>query len=152
MAEPGLPAELAGPAMQADIAGFADAQQRLRGQFGEDAVFLQPPTFGYPAGTPIDPDTDRPYDPVIVPTASAQASAAVTVNVVFAGRGEAEEAVAVGFAERTRVMLIADIADRPLCEGAVSVLLRGGAYHVTAMRADGISAAQRWLTYARRGA
>jgi hypothetical protein len=136
----------------ADVAGFADAQQRLRSQFGETAVFLKPPTFTYPGGTPIDPDTGRPYDPVIVPTASAQASAAVQVSVVFAGQGDAEEAVAVGFAERTRVMLIADIADRPRCEGAASVLLRESTYHITSMRADGIGALQRWLTYARRGA
>jgi hypothetical protein len=141
--------------MDANIAGFGDAQQRLRAQFGESAVFLQAPVFSYPGGTPIDPDTDRPYDPVIQPSASAQASATVNVSVSFVAQGrtseDADREGPAGFADRTRVMLIADLADRPLCEGAVTVLLRDGRYQVTSMKADGIGELQRWLTYARRG-
>lgn len=138
----------------ADLAGFADAQRRLRQQFGETCVFLQPPILTYPGGTPIDPDTAMPYDPVTQPTASAQASAAVNCNVVFVAMGrtseDADREGAAGFADRTRIMLIADLADRALCEGAVTVLLREHAYQVTSEKADGIGALQRWLTYARR--
>lgn len=138
----------------ADIAGFADAQQRLRQQFGESCVFLQAPVFTYAGATPIDPDTGAPYDPVIQPTSSAQASAAVNCNVAFVAMGrtseDADREGAAGFADRTRVMLISDISDRALCEGAVTVLLRQHAYQVTSQKADGVGALQRWLTYARR--
>jgi hypothetical protein len=137
--------------VEADIAGFADAQQRLRERFGEPAVFLQPPQFTYPPGTPIDPETDRAYDPVLVPTASAQASAAVNVTVAYQARARDETAGPIGFSDRAHVMLIADLADRPLCEGAITVLLREDPYTITAMRPDGIGQLQRWLTYARKG-
>jgi hypothetical protein len=137
--------------MLADLAGFAAAQRRLRAQFGETAVFLQPPQFTYPSGTPIDPDTHRPYDPVIQPTASAQASAAVNVTVAFATANPEDEAP-LGFVERTRVMLIADLADRARCEGAAAVVVREGRYQVTSMKPDGIGGLQRWLTFARLGA
>lgn len=140
----------------ANIAGFADAQRRLRAQFGEDVVFLQPPVFEYPAGTQLDPDTGRPHDPAIVPTSSAQASATVNCSVSFVAQGrtseDAEREGAAGFADRTRVMLIANIADRPLCEGAETAVLREHRYRITSMKADGVGALQRWLTYARRGA
>lgn len=141
--------------MGADLAGFAAAQQRLRGQFGEAAVFLQAPVFTYPGGTPIDPDTGAPYDPVITPTSSAQASATVNVNVAFeayrAGRDRDDQPGAIGFVDRAHIMLIADLQDRSQCEGAISVLVREQLYKVTAMKVDGIGQLQRWLTFARKG-
>lgn len=140
----------------ADITGFGDAQRRLRARFGEPCVFLQPPVMTYPGGTPIDPDTGAPYDPVIMPTASAQASAMVNCNVSFVAMGrtseDADREGAAGFADRTRVMLIANLEDRELCEGAVTVVLRDDwRMQITSMKADGIGELQRWLIYARRG-
>lgn len=138
--------------VSADLAGFADAQRRLRDQFGESVVFLQPPTFSFPAGTQIDPDSGQPFDPAVTPTASAQASAAVNCSVAFAAQDDAEREGPAGFVDRTRVMLIADIADRDACEGAVTAVLRGENFQITSMKPDGIGGLQRWLTYARRSA
>lgn len=143
--------------MKADVAGFADAQRRFRAQFGESCVFLQPPTFTFPPGTQIDPDTGRPYDPVIVPTASAQASATVNCSVSFVAQGrtseDAEREGPAGFVDRTRAMLIANLEDRALCENAVSVTLRGDwEMQITSQKADGVGELQRWLVYCRRGA
>lgn len=141
--------------MDADIAGFAAAQERLRGQFGESAVFLQAPVYSYPPGTLMDPDTGAPYDPVVVATASAQASAVVRCDVAYeafrAGRDRDNEPTALGFLDRAHLMLISGSASRAQCEGAVNVILRGQSYKVTNGKPDGIGGVQRWLTYARRG-
>lgn len=141
--------------MLANLAGFADAQERLRQQFGETVVFLQPPVFTYPGGTPIDPDTGRPYDPVIVPTSSAQASAVVNCDVAYeayrAGRDRDSDVGAIGFVDRAHIMLIADLTASAACAGAESVRLRGATYKITAMKPDGVGALQRWLTFARKG-
>lgn len=138
--------------MDADLAGFAAAQQRLRGQFGEQVVFLQAPSFTYPDGTQVDPDNGQPFDPAVTPTSSAQASAVVNCNVAYRSTSDSDEESAIGFLDRTHLMLIADIADRAACEGAVTVVLRGQRFQVTAMKPDGIASTQRWLTYARRSA
>jgi hypothetical protein len=62
---------------QADLAGFADAQSRLRNQFAEEVTFMYPEQFAWPAGTPIDPETDEPYDPTVEPITASAASAVV---------------------------------------------------------------------------
>jgi hypothetical protein len=68
---------------QADLAGFADAQSRLRNQFAEEVTFMYPEQFAWPAGTPIDPETDEPYDPTVEPITASAASAVVRCDVAF---------------------------------------------------------------------
>lgn len=53
--------------MEANLAGFRDAQARLREQFGQTIPFFIPLEATWPAGTPLDPETGQPYDPTITP-------------------------------------------------------------------------------------
>ena len=59
------PASSTGP--RPDLDGFAEAQGRLRQMIGVDAVFLVDGEPIWPAGTPIDPETGKPYDPFLEP-------------------------------------------------------------------------------------
>lgn len=68
-----------------DPADFADAQQRLRDALGVDAVFLIPGEPTWPAGTALDPETGRPFDPFIDPESST-ADTEVTVRCSFVHR------------------------------------------------------------------
>lgn len=60
-----------------DIAGFFDAQARLRQQTGVDATFIIPTDPVWPPGTALNPETGKPFDPTVVAT-----SAGVPVEVV----------------------------------------------------------------------
>lgn len=137
----------------ADLAGFADAQQRLRGQFGEEVTFFYPEQFLYPAGTPIDPETGEPYDPTVVPISASAASAVVRCNFGFystvAQRGEQAEDVAAGKFDKTHVLLIADIAAASAIAPAVDFEARGTRFRVEAQKPDGIGALQRYLVWGR---
>lgn len=138
-----------------DLAGFVDAQQRLRDAFGEQITFLAEPSVTFPPGTPTDPETGKPYDPVIAATGSAQASAAVKCDVVFravnrAGVTGGETFEAIGITDATHIMLIADISARTTIESCVDFDCRGERFKITAQKPDGVGGVQRWLIYGRR--
>jgi hypothetical protein len=124
----------------------------LREAFGEPCTFRWPAVETWPDGTPIDPLTERPYDPAIEPLTEAERTETVTCSVVFraVGRG-APEAVssAIGVLDANRIVLIADITDRSRIEGATSVDLRGERYVVDSTRPDGIGEMQRFLAFVR---
>lgn len=144
---------MTGPAP--DLAGFADAQRRLRGGFGEDVVFLLPEEVTFPPDVPIDPETGLPYDPTIKPIASGAASAVVNCDVaqrttrldVSGGDNQGQ----LGVLTEGQVLLIADISASATIADAVRFEVRGDSYKVMSMRPDGIGGAQRWLTTGRRG-
>lgn len=77
-----------------DLEGFRDAQAKLRADFGEDIPFFVPSATTWPIGTPIDPESNVPYDPTILPTASGFASASVRSSVVFRPLGLSRRGVA----------------------------------------------------------
>lgn len=136
-----------------NTAGFAAAQRRLRAQFGEDVVFYAPQTgVVYPPGTPIDPQTGTPYDPTIEPDEAVDQSVTVKCDVSFTAAGPDAEYSAAGITERTHVMLIADIDDRPAIEPAVEFQCRGDMYAITSQKPDGIGGLQRYLVWGRRKA
>src|SRR4051812_43827116 len=58
---------------------------RLRGTLGTDATFLIPPEATWPTGTPLDPETGRPYDPFLEPE-NPEEPTEVTVRVSFVHR------------------------------------------------------------------
>lgn len=133
-----------------DIAGFADAQERLRSHFGELVVFLRPPELTFPDGTALDPETGQPYDPMIEATEVAQSSGGVKCTIAFKGRDEDIEWSALGFTEAEDALLICDIAAASAASGARSAVFRGEEYLVTAQRPDGVGAIQRFLSAVRR--
>lgn len=133
-----------------DLGGFADAQERLRGHFGELVVFLRPPEFEWPADVELDPETGKPYDPMAEPELTAQASGAVRCDVAFRGRDEDVKWTALGFTEAEDVLLISSIAAASAASGARSAIVRGEEYLVVAQRPDGIGGIQRFLSALRR--
>lgn len=135
-----------------DLAGLVDAQRRLRGEFGVEVTFWGEPVENYPPGTPLDPETGRPYDPTIKPTTASAASAAVTCTVAFRSNTEDQQEVgAIGIAERTHVQLQADIDDAPAIEGAIAFDVHSERFKVEAMKPDGIGpAVQRFLVWGRK--
>jgi hypothetical protein len=135
----------------ADLAGFTAAQQRLRQQFGEDVTFYGAEVNVFPAGTPIDPESGRPYDPALEPTSSTRASAVVKCNVAYRSRIErAQEQAALGIGGRMHVMLIADITDAVHINDKVEFEVRTERFKLEASEPDGVGAVQRLLVWGRR--
>lgn len=138
-----------------DLPGFKDAQQRLRDHFGEEVTFLGPPEEEWDPSVPIDPETKRPYDPVIEADTRTQPETVVKCNVVFkainrAGISGEAEATALGWVEGAAVMLIADISEMDSIADAVEFLVRDERWKVTATHVDGIGGTQRYLVYGRK--
>lgn len=137
-------------APQADLAGFADAQSRLRNEFAEEVTFLYREEFAYPPGTPLDPETGEPYDPTVEPISASAASAVVGCNVAFSARGDEAQEGAGGLFEQTHVMLIADIAAASAIAPAIEFDVRDARYKIEAQKPDGIGALQRYLVWGRQ--
>lgn len=138
-----------------DLLGFRDAQRKLRREFAETITFLEPEVAAYPPGTQMDPETGKPYDPVIEADSTTQITREVRCNVVFkainrAGVGGEAETSALGWNEATAVMLICDIDDKPNIDDAEEFILRDEIYKITATKDDGIGSTQRVLVYGRK--
>jgi hypothetical protein len=137
----------------ADLAGFADAQRRLRNEFAEEVTFFYPEQSEWPAGTPLDPETGEPYDPTVVPITASAASAAVRCNVGFystvAQRGEQADNSPAGTLDKTHVLLIADITAASAIAPAVEFDVRDTLFRIEAQKPDGIGALQRYLVWGR---
>lgn len=141
--------------MQPDLAGFREALDRKRLLLGEDITFHGARVFTWPASAAIDPQTSRPYDPVIEPLSSAAASAVVRCGVFFravnrAGIGGEQEVSAAGRFDKTHVMVIAP-------SGAASAIApmrffdaRGERFLIDSQKFDGVSGIDRYLVYGAR--
>jgi hypothetical protein len=63
--------------IQPDIQGFITAQDRLRVVLGKDVTFFIRGTPVWPVGTQLNPETGRPFDPVIDPVSGAEETSVV---------------------------------------------------------------------------
>ena len=140
---------------QPDLAGFADAQERLRDGFGELVTFRSAASETYPPGTPLDPETGKPYDVTIVPTASGSSEWIVKCDVVFrainrAGIGGDSNPTPAGILEEGHIMLIANSAAASAAASAVQFDVRGDTFKITSRKFDGVGGIQRHLTYGRK--
>lgn len=123
--------EIGGPS----LAGFRDAQDRLRALTGELVTFLGPVQVTFPPGTRLDPQSGRPYDPTITPSSSARASAAVKAGVVSSlGDGQAQP---LGWTPEADVMLHMPSAAASAASAA-EFMLRGKLWKVTGRHFEGI--------------
>lgn len=108
-------------AVTPDLQGFRDAQTQLREQFGEEVLFLAPDDAEWPPGTPIDPETNEPYDPTIeavYPSGGMIDLERIVCSIVYrpmglSRRGIADDiqTTAVGNFEEGAIVLIADPGD-----------------------------------------
>lgn len=138
-----------------DLAGFVEAQDKLRQELGEDIVFLGDVTVIYAPGVQVDAQTGRAYDPMVNPVSSGVASAAVRCGVTFkainrAGIGGESEVAAVGVFDSDHVMLNAPLTASAATASAVSFVARGDTYKITARKLDGIGILSRLLIFGRR--
>lgn len=134
-----------------DYAGYREAQERLRELLGEPVVLLAPADRTYPPGTAIDPESGEPYDPLIEPTASAQASAQVTARVAYKGvpsnPEHADNLGALGWMEDSDVVAITGSAAASAASGAVSMVIRDERYEIRDSRFDGLAGIDRYLIF-----
>lgn len=134
-----------------DLAGYREAQERLRSVLGEPIVLLQAATRSYDPGVALDPETGEPYDPLIEPQESAQASAQVQGRIAFRGVPGSPDAAsmdsALGWMEDTDVAVITGSAAASAASGAVSMVIRDERYEIRTARFDGIVGTDRYLIF-----
>ena len=69
-----------------DLSGFRDAQERLVDGLGLDVTFHFTDVMTYASGVYLDPETGKPMDPLVSPSATAPASAAIVVRATVIRR------------------------------------------------------------------
>ena len=136
------------------FAGFADAQARLREQFGHDLTFYTAGVPTWPPGVALDPETGTPYDPTIDPVDTGEAQAIVRVSVVSrplglsrTGVSDSSERKAIGWVEEGGVVLIVDPDDWDQVENATEFTYADERYAVRQTDHDYLGPVERYLIY-----
>lgn len=130
------------PPAAPDLAGFREAQSRLRHLMGVVATFRVPVAPVWPAGTPLDPQTQRPYDPTVTPASGGGFTMVQkTVALVFRPiKVNVEDPVggdtSGGIRHRESIAMTLDVADYPDVQNASRVNLDGTEYKVTSIIND----------------
>lgn len=135
-----------------DLPGLAEAQDRLRDRLGVDAVFQIPAVKSWPAGTPLDPETQRPFDPFLEPE-NPTADAEVTVRCSFVHRpltNADPAATAIGAGDRGDAALIVPLADYPAVRAATRVRVGEDVWDIQQFRYDVALTIPRWIAYLER--
>lgn len=123
-----------------DVSGFVEAQARLRDVLGTDVTFYVPTEIVWPAGTAIDPETGRPYDPMAEPESGGDFTEVVKrVGLVF--NPVPDEAptgadVRGGLRRDGNVAFSIDAADYPDIQGATEAETGGIRYRITGIEDD----------------
>lgn len=132
-----------------NFAGFADAQRRLRQQFGQDLVWISYPESEYPPGTEINPETGEPYDPEVQPINGGEVRTNVSCNVVsrqISGSGKDQVTKkALGWLEEGGVVFIVETSDYHLVRDATEVEYAGDRYTIRDDAHDFLGPVDRWL-------
>lgn len=135
---------------QPSLAAFRDAQSTLRQQLGTDATFYVPQPGSYDPAEPIDPETQRPFDPFADPTSGTGVPREEVVRVTVADPGKSTDdkvVSAAGPVFSNDIVLDVDIADETRIDGAAVVEVFGERYRVQEARRDGLTEAIRLLVY-----
>jgi hypothetical protein len=135
-----------------DIAGFRDAQQRLRQEFGVDAVFFVPGDSSWPADTPLDPETGKPYDPFLEPEVPGVAQQ-ITVHCSFVHRPLVDvdpDATPLGAADQGSAALIVPLDRYQEVKRATRVTVGEDVWDVQMFRYDVALTVPRWIAYLER--
>lgn len=127
--------------------GFQDAQRRLRAATGIDATFHIAEAPVWPAGTKLDPETGRPYDPVIQPT-SGGGFDDVTVKVGKAvGSLNDDDDTPIGIMSEAEGVLMVDVDDVASVGSATEVTVSNVRYKITQKRPRGLTREMEWLFF-----
>ncbi len=128
--------------MQPDLAGFREAQARLREEMGVDVTFRIPVAAVWPVGTPLDPQTGRPYDPTVEPQSGGSFTNVVKrVGLVFRPikvnvEDPVGDEVQGGIRHGESLALAVSVADHPDIEDATQLNLEGTEFAVTSIIVD----------------
>src|SRR3954452_1698152 len=116
-----------------------DAQVRLRKYPGESIPFYTPTGVEWPADAEIDPQTGRPFDPLIDPIASGFASASAVAGLAYrpvTGLNDQTAETAIGNIELGQIVAILDIDDAKAVADATEFDAKGDHYKVTQSKDD----------------
>lgn len=125
-----------------DIEGFKAAQQRLRDKMGVEVTFRIPTPPVWPADTPLDPQTGRPYDPTVEPESGGEPVNVVkTVGLVFRPikvnvEDPVGDEVQGGIHHGESIALSVSVPDYEDIQDATQVNLQGTEYRVTSIIVD----------------
>lgn len=137
-----------------DLGGMRDAQVRLRKYTGEDVIFYTPTGDQWPEGVALDPQTERPFDPLIQPVASGFASASVHCNLAFKPvGGNLNDDVAetpIGNLELGQIVAIMSDEEGLTIADATEFDVKGDHYKITQRTDDGIGSNYRHLVFGER--
>jgi hypothetical protein len=135
-----------------DTAGLEDAQARLREALGVDAVFVIPGTPSWPPGTPMDPETGKPFDPFLEPTVPV-VDERVTVRCSFVHHpfaGIDPAASPAGGGDMGDAALIVPLARYPEIRTATRVVIGEDTWDIQRFRYDVSLTVPRWIAYLER--
>lgn len=135
--------------------GFADAQVRLRANFNRDVEFFVFTEPVYASGVVLDPETSRPYDPSVRPTASGVITEIIGCNLVDRPMGLSQSGVEDqrragtplgSMAEYTKVAIIS-VDEVGIASAATAARYLGVDYRVTDFRLDALGPVERYLAF-----
>jgi hypothetical protein len=137
-----------------DLAGFAEAELKLREQFGVDATFIIPGVDAWPADTPTDPETGKPYDPFLAPEVD-NPDVQITLRCSYVHRpftpglwgGMDTPQTPLGVVDRGMAALILTAEQRNQVRGATRVVIGEETWDVELWRNDVQFNLDRWLVY-----
>lgn len=123
-----------------DLAGFAEAQDRLRTLIGIDAVFIHDGSKTWAADVQLNPRTGEPYDPFATPdTEDAERRETVRCGVfsrlLRAGK---TDTVPIGRMADSDLILTFDLTDLPRVKGADRVEAQDELWELRSTEADTI--------------
>jgi hypothetical protein len=128
--------------------GFQDAQRRLRAETGIDATFHIPGTPTWPTGTKLDPETGRPYDPVIQPEDDSGDETDVPLKVGKAvGSLNDDNDSPIGIMSDAEGVLMVDVDDVASVASATEVTISNVRYKITQKRPRGLTRVMEWLFF-----
>lgn len=124
-----------------NIAGFSEAQARLRDKLGLDVKLLTPVAAAYASGTVLDPSTGAPYDPRIKPTASGFVSATIRATVIADRLGTEDDTQTNSAGIFSNKSLVLDVAveDWPRASGATQFEVLEQRYEIRDAQPDGFA-------------
>jgi hypothetical protein len=135
-----------------DLQGLQSALAELREKTGEEVLFFFAGEAEWPEGTELDPETGRPYDPLIEPTTNkAPQPLFITCSVAFrpSYREDTDES-RLGNLKVNQVLLSMSITEWDLVASAVSFNIKEDNYLIVKSTADGIGSDYRQLVWGER--
>jgi hypothetical protein len=135
-----------------DIAGFKDAQRRLRQTTGQDITFRIPVAPVWDPAVQRDPETGDPYDPTAVPTSgggftNVVVRASVNFKPIRVHILDEVQDFAGGVQRTDQVALTVDTLAYPPIQDATEFVLNGVDWKITEVIPDGLQTEDRKVIF-----